>query len=78
MTESFHVAPVPIVVSQVMAGDPLFRIVQIGGATVGKAFSIVDVIEFARRAGLDDVDLDDPSVVRWVGGDKYTWTRWST
>ncbi|MDX6331540.1 MAG: hypothetical protein QOI83_3923 [Streptomycetaceae bacterium] len=74
MTESPGVAPPPIVVSQVMPGDPPFRIVQIGGQQVGKAFSPVDVIEFARRAGLDDVDLDDPSVVQWVGGDKFKWT----
>ena len=40
---------------------------------VGKAFDIVDVIEFARRAGLEDVDLDDPAVVTWVRGDQYTW-----
>jgi hypothetical protein len=77
MAESSSTTPHPIVVSPVVPGDRPFRLVQIGGEQVGKAYSLFDVIEFARRAGLDEVDLDDPSVVRWVGGDKYTWTRWS-
>ncbi|AUA13613.1 hypothetical protein CFP59_05779 [Streptomyces malaysiensis subsp. malaysiensis] len=54
--------------------EPPFRLVEIAGELAGKAYSVLDVIEIAREVGLDDVDLDDPDVVRWVGGDKFTWT----
>lgn len=73
MTETIGVAKPPIVVGPVQGGHPPFRVVEIMGTVVGKAFDIVDVIEFARRAGLEDVDLDDPAVVTWVRGDQYTW-----
>jgi hypothetical protein len=69
---------VPIVVSGVQHGEPPFRIVLVNGEPVGEAFSFVDVIEFSLRSGLEHVDLDDPSVIRWVGGDKFTWTRQPT
>jgi hypothetical protein len=45
------------------------------GEPVGQAFPTVDVIQFALNSGLEHVDLDDPSVIRWVGDDKFTWTR---
>ncbi len=54
--------------------EPPFRLVEIAGELAGKAYSVLDVIEIAREVGLDDIDLDDPDVVRWVGGDKFTWT----
>ncbi|KRV51484.1 hypothetical protein AQ490_01655 [Wenjunlia vitaminophila] len=63
----------PIIVLGVNAADPPFRIVEIKGEVVGKAFDLRDVLEFARRAGLEDLDLDDPKMVTWVGGDRYTW-----
>jgi hypothetical protein len=69
---------VPIVVSGVQHGEPPLRTVLVNGEPVGEAFSIVDVIEFALHSGLEHVDLDDPSVIRWMGGDKFTWTRQST
>jgi hypothetical protein len=62
-----------IVVSGVQTGDPPFRIVQIRGNTVGIAHDVLDVLRLAHEAGLEHVDLDDPAVVRWVGGDKYKW-----
>lgn len=64
----------PIVVSAVNPGDPPFRIVQIRGTTAGTAHDMLDVIRLAHQAGLTHVDLDDPSIVRWVGGGKYKWT----
>ncbi|MDT3400130.1 hypothetical protein RKE29_26500 [Streptomyces sp. B1866] len=78
MTEivSPRVTPPRIVVRGVQPGDPPFRIVKMDGELVGIARSIVDVIEIARQAGLGHLDLDDPDVVRWVGGDKFTWTPW--
>ncbi|MFJ4845326.1 MULTISPECIES: hypothetical protein [unclassified Streptomyces] len=63
----------PIVVSLVHEGDPPFRIVQIGGETVGIAHDLLDVVRICHQAGIDHVDLDDPAVVRWVGGAKYHW-----
>ncbi|MBQ0986424.1 hypothetical protein KBZ10_18280 [Streptomyces sp. F63] len=63
----------PIVVWPVTPGEPPFRLVEIRGEAVGKAESIVDVVAYAHDAGLGHVDLDDPAVVRWVGGGKYTW-----
>lgn len=62
-----------MVVSPVQAGDPPFRVVQIDGVTVGVAHDMVDVFRLAHAAGLMHVDLDDPEVVRWVGGGKYKW-----
>ncbi|MFF3558994.1 hypothetical protein ACFYXS_02980 [Streptomyces sp. NPDC002574] len=63
----------PIVVSPVHEGDPPFRIVQIGGETVGIAHDLLDVVRLAHEAGIAHVDLDDPAVVRWVRGAKYHW-----
>ncbi len=63
----------PIVVWPVTPGEPPFRLVEIRGEAVGRAESIVDVVTLAHDAGLAHVDLDDPAVVRWVGGGKYTW-----
>ncbi|MFE1949989.1 hypothetical protein ACFW9D_05905 [Streptomyces sp. NPDC059524] len=40
------------------------------GRILGLAYSDADVIEFLRRAGLDDPEplLDDPAWVKWKGG----------
>jgi hypothetical protein len=73
-TDSPHITHPPIVVSAVMPDDPPFRIVQIAGQIAGTAHSVIDVLEIIRRAGLEHIDLDDPAQVRWVGGDKFTWT----
>lgn len=69
---SDHVGP-PMVVSGVVPGDPPFRMVEVDGEPVGIARDLSDVVRLARRLGLKHVDLDDPAVVRWVGGGKYHW-----
>lgn len=65
-----------ILVHAVMAGKPgtePFRIVEIDGEVVGEAHTITDVLAAAAAFGITVHDLDDPDVVRWVGGDKFTW-----
>jgi hypothetical protein len=47
-----------VVVHPVVDALRPFRRVEIRGVQVGKAFNVVDVIEFARRAGLDNADFD--------------------
>ncbi|MBT2365895.1 hypothetical protein J7E88_11405 [Streptomyces sp. ISL-10] len=64
----------PIVVTGVIPGDPPFRVVQLYGEPAGIAHDMLDVIQLAHEAGVKPVDLDDPAVVRWVGGGKYHWT----
>ncbi|MFE2042293.1 hypothetical protein ACFXAZ_15430 [Streptomyces sp. NPDC059477] len=63
-----------ILVLGVQPGTPPFRIVEIDGEVVGAARTIIDVLEVAADWGITIRDLDDPDVVRWVGGDKFTWT----
>ncbi|MFM9368633.1 hypothetical protein [Streptomyces sp. Da 82-17] len=62
-----------VVVSPVTPGNPPHRVVQIRGAVAGLAHDLIDVVRLAHHAGLEHVDLDDPKVVRWVGGGKYKW-----
>ncbi|MFF7330141.1 hypothetical protein ACIQU5_28435 [Streptomyces sp. NPDC090306] len=75
MTEiaSPHLAGPRILVLGVQPGTPPFRIVEIDGEVVGEATTVVDVLVAAAARGLTVHDLDDPDVVRWVGGDKFTW-----
>ncbi|MFJ8982899.1 hypothetical protein [Streptomyces sp. NPDC102282] len=42
---------------------------------LGIAYSDSDLLEFLRRAGLDEDNtlLDDPGTVRWLGGDPHEW-----
>ncbi|WP_405386082.1 hypothetical protein OG596_01000 [Streptomyces sp. NBC_01102] len=46
-----------------------------GTSLLGIAYGDRDVVEFLRRAGLDDGDqlLDDPAWVRWLGGRPHEW-----
>jgi len=48
--------------------------VEIDGAVIGEAKSFTDVLVAAAAYGIPVHDADDPEVVRWVGGDKHTWT----
>jgi len=75
MTESAspYIATPRIMVLGVQPGTPPFRIVEIDGEVVGAAKAMVDVLETAAAYGITVHDLDDPDVVRWVGGGKYTW-----
>ncbi|KUN38496.1 hypothetical protein ACIP3D_11980 [Streptomyces longwoodensis] len=76
MTEiaSPHISQPRIMVLRVQPGHPPFRIVEIDGEVVGEARGVTDVLETAAAFGITVHDLDDPDVVRWVGGDRYTWT----
>ncbi|GAA3836074.1 hypothetical protein ACFS5L_04835 [Streptomyces phyllanthi] len=62
-----------IIVLGVQPGTPPFRIVEIDGEVVGEATALTDVLVAASAAGIAVHDLDDPDLVRWVGGDKFTW-----
>ncbi|MDX3275832.1 MULTISPECIES: hypothetical protein [Streptomyces] len=75
MTESAspYISTPRITVLGVQPGDPPFRIVEIDGEVVGEATSMTDVLVAAHATGITVHDLDDPSVVRWVGGGKFTW-----
>ncbi|MFE9171798.1 hypothetical protein ACFYNZ_20210 [Streptomyces kebangsaanensis] len=75
MTEAgLHISRPRILVLSVQPGNPPFRVVEIDGEVVGEAKAITDVLEAAAAFGIRVHDLDDPDVVRWVGGDKFTWT----
>ncbi|MFI9600255.1 MULTISPECIES: hypothetical protein [Streptomyces] len=75
MTEAaLHISRPRILVLAVQPGSPPFRIVEIDGEVVGEAKTVIDVLEAAAAFGINVHDLDDPDVVRWVGGDKFTWT----
>ncbi|MDH2390136.1 MULTISPECIES: hypothetical protein [Streptomyces] len=57
----------PIVVHPPSPGGG--RRVTVRGETVGVARSDKDLVEFLRRAGLEDADmiLDDPHLIEWRG-----------
>lgn len=76
MTESAspYIPHPRILVLGVQPGTPPFRIVQIDGQVVGEARAVTDVLAAAAAFGIPVHDMDDPDVVRWVGGDKFTWT----
>ncbi|MEU6011406.1 hypothetical protein ACWCRF_22690 [Streptomyces sp. NPDC002405] len=69
-----YIARPRILVLGVQPGSPPFRIVEIDGEVVGEAKTVIDVLEAAAAFGISVHDLDDPDVIRWVGGDKFTWT----
>ncbi|MFJ8921509.1 hypothetical protein B046DRAFT_05495 [Streptomyces sp. LamerLS-316] len=73
MTESPRPSAPRITVLPVQPGDPPFRIVEIDGEVIGSATDMTDVLIAASAAGIRVHDLDDPAVVRWVGGGKLTW-----
>ncbi|MFF9817329.1 hypothetical protein [Streptomyces sp. NPDC014006] len=75
MTEvaSPYISQPRITVLGVQPGTPPFRIVEIDGQVVGEATSMIGVLEAAAAYGITVHDLDDPDVVRWVGGGKFTW-----
>ncbi|WP_369032726.1 MULTISPECIES: hypothetical protein [Streptomyces] len=77
MTEigSPYIAHPRIMVLGVQPGMPPFRIIEIDGEVVGAARALTDVLVVAAAAGITVHDLDDPDMIRWVGGDKLTWTR---
>ncbi|MFI9103354.1 hypothetical protein ACIGXA_22810 [Streptomyces fildesensis] len=62
-----------VIVWDVHHADRPFRRVWINKVNVGKAYSVADVVEFARRAGFDDLDTADESQVSWRGGGSEEW-----
>ncbi|MFI5632226.1 hypothetical protein ACIA8E_23190 [Streptomyces sp. NPDC051664] len=68
---------VPVIVQQISVDGGRRVSVRSGGEThiLGIAYSDVDVIEFLRRAGLNDPGLllDDPAWVEWRGGRPHEW-----
>jgi hypothetical protein len=60
----------PVVVHPPSSGG---RRVEIRGHDVGRALRLADVIEFLRRAGLEDPDIEDPTLVEWRGGHSGVW-----
>jgi hypothetical protein len=63
---------IPVVVLPPRPDHPGRR-VEIQHVYVGLAFSTIDVIEFARRAGLRSIDPLDPDDVEWHGGGPAVW-----
>ncbi|MEV0634699.1 hypothetical protein AB0I77_06945 [Streptomyces sp. NPDC050619] len=51
------------------------REVTIHGEPAGTAYSLFDVLEFLRRAGVpaEDTAVDDPGLIEWRGGGPYDW-----
>ncbi|MER5720263.1 hypothetical protein [Streptomyces sp. NPDC002132] len=76
MTESAspYISHPRVTVLGVQPGTSPFRIVEIDGEVVGEARTVTDVLQTAAAFGVTVHDLDDPDVVRWVGGDRYTWS----
>ncbi|WP_069169273.1 hypothetical protein [Streptomyces griseus] len=77
MTDSVNpdLANPRITVLPVQPGHPPFRVVEIDGEVAGAATSMTDLLLLAADAGITVHDLEDPAVVRWVGGGKLTWRR---
>ena len=53
------------------------RRVVIRGEHVGTAYTLFDVLEFLRRAGLPEADtaIDDPELIEWRGGGPEVWNN---
>ncbi|MCP9205528.1 hypothetical protein [Streptomyces cucumeris] len=49
------------------------RRVTIRGEIAGLAMGPPDLLEFLRRAGAEDVRLDDPELIEWRGGGPDVW-----
>ncbi|MEY9963364.1 hypothetical protein ABIA33_001397 [Streptacidiphilus sp. MAP12-16] len=63
----------PVIVFPPVYGDPPFRRIEILRRPVGRAFTLAHVVEFARRAGLEDLDPRDPEQVGWHRGGPDVW-----
>jgi hypothetical protein len=73
-TSSGDIFTPPVVVRPPTRGARPYRRVEIYGRMVGKAYDEADVVEFIRRAGVEEPDLDDSDLVGWRGGDRSVWT----
>ena len=54
-------------------GDPAYRRMESRHEPVGKAYRIENVVEFARRAGLEDLDPYDPGMAGRRHGAPDVW-----
>ncbi|MGK5631045.1 hypothetical protein [Streptomyces sp. URMC 123] len=63
----------PVVVHPPTSGG---RRVSVRGHDVGRALRPEDVLEFLRRAGLEEgaAALDDPELIEWRGGGPDHWS----
>jgi hypothetical protein len=44
------------------------RRVTVNGTDLGRAYRIADLVEFLRRAGLDDIEVEQTDLIDWQGG----------
>ncbi|MFC9283182.1 hypothetical protein [Streptomyces collinus] len=54
------------------------RRVRVGGSFVGMAYTVIDVVEFLRGAGLEDVEPEDVVSAEWIewrGGGPGDWVH---
>lgn len=49
------------------------RRVRAGREILGIAYGPDDLMEFLRRAGIDDPDLTEPGLIEWRGGGPEAW-----
>ncbi|MEU7427514.1 MULTISPECIES: hypothetical protein [unclassified Streptomyces] len=54
------------------------RRVRVGQCFAGMAYTVIDVVEFLRASGLEDVEPEDVSGAEWIewrGGGPEAWRR---
>lgn len=50
------------------------RRVRADGEILGTAYGPADLVEFLRRAGIEDPDLEEPGLIEWRGGGPDVWS----
>ncbi|MEU3660235.1 hypothetical protein AB0E77_10790 [Streptomyces sp. NPDC032940] len=54
------------------------RRVRFDGAFIGLAYTLVDIAEFLRRAGMEDMEASDVEAAEWIewrGGGPGAWAQ---
>jgi hypothetical protein len=64
-----------VVVHPVVDAIRPFRRVDILGRQVGMAYSLAEVAECCRRAGLEDIDVEVDESVQRIGGGLRQWQK---
>lgn len=49
------------------------RRVTVRGESVGLAGGMADLVEFLRRTGLDEAEVEETQLIEWRGGGPETW-----
>ncbi|MDJ0461036.1 hypothetical protein [Streptomyces sp. H27-C3] len=49
------------------------RRVVVGGEPLGRAHRVEDVVEFLRRAGLDQIEVEETDLIDWRGVGPEQW-----